>query len=318
MDNKNKCEIIRDLAIPYKENLINQGSKDFIEEHLLTCDDCKKYYKNITSDIFDNNLSEKNKDNIVINEFKKVHRHINILKMSLIIVLISIFIIVSAFFLRFQRIRKVIDTAYNKVQYMRNLDNYKLTVKTIQKNLKTDNCIEYEQNYYYKDGKYKIESDDSIKFYEDDSYKKICVYHDLNTIEYYEQDFVEEHKGRLIGIFSEVINYKELTSSLSGFALSIREERYNGIDCYVIRFGNSNSYRDTWIDKNSSITVRVVNEEYMDFYREEIYTFHENIVNDDDVDTTVLNSDKYENYTKKNIQNNATKETKLYYELYNK
>lgn len=319
MNKKDECEIVKDLAIPYAEELVNQGSKNFIEKHLKICNDCSKYYKNLKSEICNENNKERDKDNIVVNQFKKINRHINILKVSLIIILIVIIILSLIFYIKCQKTSNIINAAYEKIEYMKELNNYKLTVKTIQKNYKTNNSWEYEQNYYYKDGKYKIESNDSIKFYEDDSYEKVCVYHNLNTIEFYKQNIVEERKGRIFDIFSEIINYKTLISKskLYSLTLSLREDRYKGMDCYIIRFGNNDNYRDIWINKDNLITVRVVNEDYTNFYREEIYTFHENIVTNEEVDIAILNSDKYKDYIRKDIINNESEETKLYYEIYN-
>lgn len=318
MNKKDECEIVKDLAISYTEELINEGSKKFVKEHLKTCEECNKYYKNIKSEIYKENIKEKNKDDIVVSQFKKINRHINILKSSLIFILIFIIIISSVLYIRHQKIANLIDKAYQKIEYMRELNNYKLTIKTIQKNYDVDSQWEYIQDYYYKDGKYKIETNDSIKFYEDNSYEKICVYHDLKQIDHYKQNFIEEEKGKIFDIFSEIMNYRTIANGIYSLTLSVREDNYNGIDCYVIRFGDNNSYRDTWINKNSFITIRVVNKHYMDFYREEIYQFYENVVNDEDVDITILNSDKYKDYIKKDIINNETEETKLYYELYNK
>lgn len=314
MNKEIECEIVKDLAMPFVKKSINQETENFIKKHLEICDDCKKYYENINDK---ENITDKNKDTIMINQFKKINKHISLLKKSLIIILLLIFTIFSIFFIKNQKLVNIINSAYSKIEYMKELDNYKLTVKTIQKNFKTNTNMEYRQNYYYKDGKYKIESNDSIRFYEDDSYENICVYHDLQTIEYTKQNFIEERKGKTINIFStEILNYKKLSSTMYALTLSVREDRFNGIDCYVIRNGTDNSYRDTWIDKKSFITVRVVNEDYTNFYREEIYSFSENVVTENDISTEILNSDKYQNYLKKDIVNNETEETKLYYDLY--
>lgn len=84
----------------------------------------------------------------------------------------------------------------------------------------------------------------------------------------------------------------------------------------MIRSGNNNSYRDIWINKNNFIVIRVINEDYGDFYREELYEFTENIVTDEDVSVEVLDSDKFKNYIKKNIDINENQEIKSYYNLY--
>ena len=318
MNKQEECSITRDLALQFFENSINEKSANFVKKHLETCNDCKEYYSKIENRLSNENNLDDSKDNIVINQFKKIHKHMNILKLVIVLMISAIIIIGISLFIKEHNFSKIVNTAYEKINYMKSLDNYKLTVKTIEKDLTDNNSMEYEQIYYYKDGKYKIESEDSIKFYQDDSYEKICVYNDLKTKEYYQQDFIEFTKGKPINTFSEIINYKKLTSTIYSLSFSIREERYNGIDCYVIRFGNYSSYRDTWIDKNSWITLRVVNEENGKFYREDIYSFEENIVKDEDVDTAILDSEEYKDYSRKDIINNATEEIKLYNELYNK
>ncbi len=39
---KKECEIIKDLLPNYIENQINDATKDFVEEHIKTCNDCKE------------------------------------------------------------------------------------------------------------------------------------------------------------------------------------------------------------------------------------------------------------------------------------
>lgn len=237
----------------------------------------------------------------------------NLLKISLVTLLCFLVIIVLILVIKNRKIENIVEKSYLKIEYMRELNNYKLKVKTTENNMKTNTNREYEQIYYYKNGKYKIESANSLNFLEDDSYEKICVYNDLKQIEYYKQNYIEMIKGKLLDIFSEVINYKKTSSTVYNLSLSVREERFNGTDCYVIRFGNKNSYRDTWIDKNNYITVKGVNEDIGEFYREDVYTFDEDATNDDDVNTDILNNNVYKNYTRKHINNNASEEEKLYY-----
>ena len=318
MSKKEECEIIKDLTPQYIDNLLKKKKKKFVSEHLEKCSDCKEYYTKIKVSIFSENEKEKNNDTILVNQFKKIHNHINSLKISILLIILLIIGILLFVFIKQYNFSNIVNNAYEKIEYMKTLDNYKLTIKTIDKNFKNNTSMEYEETTYYKGGKYKIQSKDSLKFYQDDSYEKICVYNDLETKEYYKQDFIEMTKGKTINIFSEIINYQKLTWSISSLAFSVRTESFNGISCYVIRFGNNNSYRDTWIDKNTFLTLRVVNENKNDFYREEIFKFEENSVKDEDVNSAILNSAPYNNYTVKNIINNATDEIKTYNYLYNK
>ncbi len=308
MNKKEECEIVKDLAQQFIEKSISEGSEGFVKKHLETCEECKKFYQSKMSQLNDQN------DEIVIDQFKKVNRHMNILKISLIsvlVIIVSICLICSG---KVYFFKKIVNPAYEKIEEMKQLNNYKLTVKTINKNLRTGDSLEYEKTYYYKDGKYKIEDKDSIKFCQDDSYESIIAYHKQKQIEYHQQAFIDVTKGMPIRIFTEIINHKHLPIIFI-LGESIREERYNGMDCYVIRHGD---YIETWINKENFMTVREINEDYTTFYREVVYTFEENTVTDDDVDSKILNSDKYNDYVRKDIKEEYTEELKLYYELYNK
>ena len=48
---KNECEIVKDLIPSYIENLVSEGTKEFVEKHIKTCDSCK--------DTLENNKKEK-------------------------------------------------------------------------------------------------------------------------------------------------------------------------------------------------------------------------------------------------------------------
>lgn len=305
MNKKDECEIVRDLALKFIERSINEGSENFVKKHLIECENCTDYYNKLEVQIYDKKSKENNDDDLIINQFKKVNKHINILKVSLLLVVTLIIIISLALFIRKQIFSNVVNRAYEKIEYMKTLDNYKLTVITIEKEMKSNKTRNHERVFYYKNGKYKEESEESIKFYEDNSYEKICVYHDLKVKEYYSDDYIEFTKGKLFNMFTEIINYKKLSSSIYSLAFSVREERYNGMECYVIRTGSKSSYKDVWIDKNSFITVRVVNESYDNYYSEDIYIFDKDVVNDEDVDSEILNSDQYKDYVRKDIINNT-------------
>lgn len=45
------CEVVKDLLPLYVENLTSEGSNQFIEEHLYSCDECVTYLENIRSDL---------------------------------------------------------------------------------------------------------------------------------------------------------------------------------------------------------------------------------------------------------------------------
>lgn len=293
MNKKDECEIVRDLAVQYIEKSISGGSENFVEKHLNNCEECKEYYKILETKIG----NEDEKDKILTKQFKKIHKHISILKIILIAILIVALVTSLIIWGKQKNFSNLVNEVSKKIEYMETLDNYKITVKTIQKNFVTEENLEYEETYYYKDGKLKIESEDSIFFYEDDSYDSIKIYHDLKQIDYIHSNVIQKRKGDSIGLLSYIKeNYESYSSTIYSLIFSIREERYNGINCYVIRFGNKDNYRDIWIDKNNYITIREVNENHSNYYNERIFTFEENVVNDNDVDNKILNTEKYNDY----------------------
>lgn len=306
MNKKEECEIVKDLAVQYIEKSLNEGSQNFVKNHLETCEDCRKYYKTIEDTV----CNESEQDKIVKKQFKKVHKRINILKIILVVILIIILIAGLVVWYKEATFSNLVNKVSEKVEYMESLDNYKITVKTINKDFKKEsNSWEFEETYYYKDGKLKNESNQSIFFYEDDSYDSIYVFHDLRQIEYCHSNYIKKRKGSAVGVFSYIKeNYKPIASTIYSLAFSVREDRFNGIECYVIRFGDRNSYRDIWVDKSTYITVREVNESYSHFYKERVFTFEENVVTDADVDSSILNLEEYNDYTKMEVNTKIPQE----------
>lgn len=302
--NKN-CDIVRDLAVQYIEKSISKGSETFVKKHLDECEECKEYYKTLETKIG----NENEQDKIVIKQFKKVHKHISALKITLIIILIIILIIGVVLWSKQETFSNLVTKISEKVEYLETLDNYKITIRTIHNNFNTQDYNEFYEEWYYKDGKLKRESRNSIFFYEDDSYDSIYIYNDLKQIEYHHSNYIMKKKGSAIGVLSYIKdNYKGIESTIFSLAYTVREDRFNGIECYVIRIGNDNSYTDIWVDKNSFITVREVREEYSSYYSERIFTFEENVVTDEDVDSSILDTEKYDDYKRLEVNTELPKE----------
>ena len=76
MNKNEECEIVKDLSSLYIENMISESSKNFIDNHLMGCKTCEKYYKDLKSTFLNEDKKEKNHDNIEINHLKKVNKKI--------------------------------------------------------------------------------------------------------------------------------------------------------------------------------------------------------------------------------------------------
>ena len=51
MSRKNECKIVQDLLPNYVEDLTNEETNLFIEEHLRECNTCKKMFNNMKTEI---------------------------------------------------------------------------------------------------------------------------------------------------------------------------------------------------------------------------------------------------------------------------
>lgn len=313
MNKSDECDIVKDLAAPYIENLINIKSKAFVEEHLKSCSQCQKYYNDMNADILNETQNERRKDNFELDFLKKVRKNMSVLKIILIIITIIISVIILSIIIKYQEVTKIIDSSYNSLESLKTLDNYKLIRKTVEINYEKNTTFENISSYYYKDGKYKIDNGSSICYCEDDSYNEIWVYNELKQIAYYTQNFIGHKKGEVFDIFSEIISYKHELIGLYKIILSIRTDMFNGIDCYVIRVGNNNSYKDVWINKDSYVVLRTIELERSKYYREEIYTLDKNVVTNEDVDSSILETKSYSDYTKNYVKYSAPKEIRNIY-----
>lgn len=79
---KNECEIVQDLLFGYNDKTLRNTSKEFVENHLKECNECKEILKQIQNDI------ESEEEIEEINYFKKVRSKINRKNIFLIIALV--------------------------------------------------------------------------------------------------------------------------------------------------------------------------------------------------------------------------------------
>ncbi len=90
-----ECEIVQDLLFSYHDGILSNSSKELVEEHLKTCENCKQALASIEKDKLEKNEKEE------IDYLKKVHKKMN-RKTKIIIAISSIlllFIIFNAYIL---------------------------------------------------------------------------------------------------------------------------------------------------------------------------------------------------------------------------
>ena len=59
MNKNEECEVVKDLSSLYIENMISESSKNFIDNHLMGCKTCEKYYKDLKSTFLNEDKKEK-------------------------------------------------------------------------------------------------------------------------------------------------------------------------------------------------------------------------------------------------------------------
>lgn len=85
---KQECEIVKDLLFSYQDGVLSESSKNFVDEHLKNCENCRKALDDIQHDF------TKNKEVKEIDYFKKVHQMMNH-KKTLIFVISLLLILVA-------------------------------------------------------------------------------------------------------------------------------------------------------------------------------------------------------------------------------
>lgn len=123
MKEKEKCKIVQDLLPSFIEHLTNDETNKFIEEHLETCEDCKKVYENMKKDLnVDNNTKEKKK----VKFLKKYRNKLRVLEIIILIIFI-VFVINTG------RKIYIITDLNNKAEEYTSSTNYHRVIYTIDK-----------------------------------------------------------------------------------------------------------------------------------------------------------------------------------------
>lgn len=258
MNNKENCEIVKDLLPSYTDNLTSEESKKFIESHLKECKECNKVYENMKKDL------EKEKQTLK-KEVKYAKKYNIKIKLLLLIIF---FILLIVFLLTFVRNAIIISSLSQKAKTYENCNNYHMTWSTHTKN----DITVFE--VFYKDGKYikllytfdyetnaSSNADLSHKtiFYYDGN-NQLITYNDNEKVVIYDQidkdDFQNEPPFPPKSM-THITMYTEspINFIVQCFTHQITSEKCNGIECYRLKkyFDETNIL---YVNKNTGISVR--------------------------------------------------------------
>lgn len=92
---KKECNIVQDLLLGYIDEVVSEDSKEVIEEHIKTCNNCKEKLEYIQKDIKESKKSEEREVDYLKNVKKKISKkNVFIIIIGLILSLIIIFNII--------------------------------------------------------------------------------------------------------------------------------------------------------------------------------------------------------------------------------
>lgn len=295
--NKNDCNIVRDLLPNYIENLVSKDTKSFIENHLKECSDCSSILDTMNSDIIENQEKLKNDDIIEKEKIgttkRKLTFHKNLIVIISLLLLIFLLVFVSSKIFTYSLLTNVYEAYLN----INNSDNYKMTEISLYRNYSENENFNFMSEIYYKNGKYKTltyndinnNSPEKITYGEINSKEKIDIFiqtnkmvKSINASIYYKKgqliknNFVNSFcipENRYVHIFNNVTN-----------------DKFMNKDCYVFKIENEAGYTEYWIDKETHLNLRTI-ESYSKYYRDTLYYFEFNNVQDNDVLNTYSKDD---------------------------
>lgn len=166
--NKIPCSIIQDLLVLYEDNVCSQDSRKLIEDHIATCDECRRIYEGIQKPLpditLDNEKSlEEKQDKMFIQSMQKFTRKLTVKHMIIVSILIAALIIVDytyqTYFKTYINAVPASDIQVTELYQLNNGDIY-CTLKAPQPfdNVQAGNIIVPEENLWknYDDGWHEV------------------------------------------------------------------------------------------------------------------------------------------------------------------
>lgn len=276
MKEKKDCKIVQDLLPNYIENLTNEETNKFIDEHLKECNECQKTFENMKKDF---KVNTTKRDEREVKYIKKYSNKMKLLKTILLFIIVIYVIVIAR--------RTIIMTSLSeKVNKNQSYDNYYARLYSYQGDTLTI-TESYNKGKEYLTTLTRMVNGNEIQ--------KITYYKKGN-----EQLVVTEAGGKKNVLDSKKMlggNILPVTYVPAGFFANLQyalitgiESTYcNGRECYVIK---GSSY-ERYIDKETGFAVRDIEKSNKEIIRQTDmvvdYDYKFNIVTDSDIvrpDTT--------------------------------
>ena len=319
---KNECEVIKDLLPSYIAGILSKKTDESIKEHIDNCYNCQKLLETMSSN--QKNKKYTDDEKLQIDYLKKYHKKMKSLKLIILSIILILIIVLSIFSIKFYYNINIMKSVSNNIKEIQNENNYTI--------IQTEHTIDYlnkseftsVHKYYYKDNKYKTENhieNASFEVKNKDIYyygkindnNRIQIVEDTKTVyrEVANYNFVKKgyfinNLKNEIGVFGEDFGFFYNIYMKIGY--DVRNDRFNGKNCYVLKQESNKSKNELWIDKDSMLIIRTIQDIYNEMFTEKIYNIGINSVKDEDLIVPNL-----EGYKEENINLNINEEyIKLY------
>lgn len=294
MKKNNECNIVQDLLFGYVDNILNQETRIFVENHIKNCNNCKLKLEEIKSDNKNLEMNQKKE----IDYLKKIRRK-SIIRSIIFTIIIILLIVFFIFLKKFIIINNIVN---NETKSMQSKNFYKEDIQIFD-----EETAVYK--VYFKDGKYKTVS----QKYSDSGIKTESIsFSEINKDEITYVDLINNKvqikKGEIIKRLNTEDNikqkyFRECDKSLllklgMIFVMDISKDTYEyGKEYYVFKNLFENNQRwEMWIDKDTGLRIKEINRDSnREFYPESTITksikdnviefrYDFNIVTDEDVE----------------------------------
>lgn len=270
MKEKRDCKIVQDLLPNYIENLTNEETNNFIEEHLKGCNECQEVLENMKKDF---KVNTEKQDVREVNYIKKYSKKLKILKtILLVIIMIYVLIVGKRTIIMYSLSKKAEQVQVNDNYYVR-LYSYQGGYLTITES-------------YNKGGDYLTKV---ARLANGSEIQKITYYkkgaEQVVLIESGDEKYISNPEQIVGGhIFPVTYVSDGLFANLQyAFIIGIDYTYCNGKKCYIIKGDGYERY----IDKETGLAIRSIEKSSKDVTRQTDtvvdYEYKFNVVKDSDI-----------------------------------
>lgn len=260
MNKKIDCKIVQDLLPNYIEKLTNDETKQYIEEHLNECEECKKIFENMKKEL---KLNSSKRDNREVKYIKKFNRKFKLLRNILIIIVVLFVIIVGRKTFILMRLSNKANNMINQTNYYTKTETYSNGQMNILESYNKDG-ITYGTMILYSEGN----DNKSMILYKSDTERIILI--DDGTTK------TLNNTGDIIINPVYFTGESILENLFIAITTSVDRIELNDKKCYLIRDGNTEKF----IDANTGLAIKIIDNQNN---RTTDYKYEFGIVKDTDV-----------------------------------